>query len=71
MEETIYYQGSYIVEKYLDKFQSLILEVNYTNSCTLVVKFCKNLYNTIQNQITTLPIGKPDDTDSTAWFKAI
>lgn len=71
MKETIYYQGSCIVKKYLDKFQSLILEVNYTNLCTLVVKFCQGLYNTIQNQIMTLSIDRLDNIDSTAWFKAI
>jgi len=40
MKGIIYYQESYVVENYLDKFQFLILEASYTNSHTIVVKFC-------------------------------
>jgi len=50
------------VENYLDKFQTLMLEANYTNSCTIEVKFCYRLKIVIQNQITTLPIERPKDT---------
>ena len=49
LEEAIYYQGSYIVENYLDEFQSPVLEANYIDPYTLVVKFYRDLYNTIQN----------------------
>ncbi len=43
LEETTYYQDSYTVENYLNKFQYLILEVNYTNLYTIVVKFHQGL----------------------------
>jgi len=43
LEEISYYQGSYIVEKYLDEFQTLIAKASYTNSCIIVVKFCYGL----------------------------
>jgi len=59
------------VEDYLDKFQSLILKANYTNLHTIVVKFCKSLDTTIQNQTVIMLVGKLDDIDSVAWFKPI
>ena len=39
LKETVYYQGTYTVENYIDKFQTLIFEASYTDSCTIVIKF--------------------------------
>ena len=36
----------------------------------LVVKFCRGLQNAIQNQIATMPVQHPGDTDPQAWFEA-
>jgi len=52
------------VEYYLNKFQSLILEANYTDLYTIVVKFYKGLQTIIQNQIVILLVDKPKDTNS-------
>jgi len=49
------------VENYLDEFQSLVSEANYIDSHILVVKFCRDLHNTIQNQIVILLVDKPDN----------
>ena len=47
LKERVYYQGSCIIENYSDKFQSLISEANYTNLCTIVVKFYYSLQTAI------------------------
>jgi len=70
LEETAYYQGSQTVEDYLDEFQTLIVEASYINSPTIVVKFCYGLRDIIQNQIKTLLIGYPKNTDLLVWFEA-
>ena len=49
LERTTYYQENYIVKKYSDKFQTLILEANYTDFYIIVVKFHYRLRITIQN----------------------
>jgi len=49
LEETTYYQESYRVENYLDEFQTLISDANYTDSYTIVVKFKRGLQTAIQN----------------------
>ena len=70
LEEIIYYQGSHGIEDYLDEFQTLISNANYTDSCTIVVKFRRDLQTTIQNQITTLLVECLKDIDLTMWFEA-
>jgi len=47
LEETVYYQGSCTIEDYLDEFQTLDLEVSYTNLYTIVIKFCCELQTII------------------------
>ena len=37
---------------------------------TLVVKFRRGLRLGIQNQITTMPYGRPANTDPDAWYRA-
>jgi len=70
LEEIIYYQGSHGIEDYLDEFQTLISNTNYTDSCTIVVKFRRDLQTTIQNQITALLVECLKDIDLTMWFEA-
>ena len=65
LEETIYYQGSHGIEDYLDEFQILIFNANYTDPCTIVVKFRRDLQTIIQNQITALLVECPKDIDLT------
>lgn len=71
LEGTLYYQESQTVEEYLNSFQTLISEASYTDFQTIVVKFHYRLRITIQNQIVTLPVGHPEDTNPSAWFEAV
>jgi len=50
------------VDDYLDNFQALVSDTGYTDPQTLVVKFRRGLRLGIQNQIATMPYGRPADT---------
>ena len=66
LEGSLYYQGNWTVDDYLDSFQILTLDTKYMNPWTLVVKFRQGLKLNIQSQITTMLFGRPADTDSEA-----
>ena len=51
------------MDNYLDSFQALVSDADYTDPQTLVVKFRQGLRLGIQNQIATMPYGRPADTD--------
>ena len=70
LEGTSYHQGNRIVDNYLDSFQALVSNAGYIDPQTLVVKFRQDLRLGIQNQIATMPYGRPADTDSDAWYRA-
>jgi len=59
-----------MVDDYLDGFQALVSNAGYTDLWTLVVKFRRGLWLGIQNQIATMPYGRPTDTDPNAWYTA-
>jgi len=59
------------VDDYLDSFLTLVSDAGYTDSWTLVVKFHWGLKSNIQDQIATMPFGRPVDTDPEAWYAAI
>ena len=58
------------MDDYLDNFQALVFDADYTDPQTLVVKFWRGLQLGIQNQITTMPYGQPADTDPNTWYRA-
>ena len=58
------------MDDYLDRFLTLVSDARYTDPRTLVVKFCRGLKTNIQGQITTMPFGRPTDTDLEAWYAA-
>ena len=58
------------MDDYLDNFQALVSDAGYTDPWTLVVKFRRGLRLGIQNQIATMPYGRPADTDPDAWYRA-
>ena len=70
LEGSSYYQGNWTVDNYLDTFLTLVSDAEYTDPWTLVVKFCQGLKLSIQSQITTMPFGRPTDTDLEAWYVA-
>jgi len=68
LEGSLYYQGNWIVDDYLDSFLILALDAGYTDPQTLVVKFRHRLKLNVQSQIATMPFGRPTDTDPEAWY---
>ena len=58
------------MDNYLDSFLILALDARYTDPQTLVVKFHRRLKLNVQSQITTIPFGRPADTDLEAWYAA-
>jgi len=64
----LYYQENWTVDNYLDHFLTLVSDTRYTDPWTLVVKFCRGLKMNIQDQIATMPFGRPADTDLEAWY---
>jgi len=70
LEGSAYYQGNRTVDDYLDSFLTLVSDAGYTDSRTLVVKFRRGLRTNIQDQIATMPFGRPADTDLEAWYTA-
>jgi len=64
----LYYQENWTVDDYLDHFLTLVSDTRYTDPWTLVVKFCRGLKMNIQDQIATMPFGRPADTDLEAWY---
>ena len=70
LKGTSYHQEGWTVDNYLDSFQTLVSDVGYTDPQTLVMKFRQGLKLGIQNQIATMPYGKPADTDPDAWYRA-
>jgi len=70
LEGTSYHQGNWMVDDYLDSFQALVSNMGYTDPRTLVVKFRQGLRLGIQNQIATMPYGRPADTNPDAWYRA-
>ena len=45
--------------------------VGYTDPWTLVVKFRRGLWLGIQNQIATMPYGRPANNDPDMWYRAV
>jgi len=70
LEGSSYYQGNRTVDDYLDCFLTLVSDAGYTDPRTLVVKFRQGLKTNIQDQIATMPFGRPTDTDPEAWYAA-
>jgi len=70
LEGASYHQGGQTVDNYLDNFQALVSDAGYTDPQTLVVKFRRGLRLGIQNQIATMPYGRPANTNPDAWYRA-
>jgi len=70
LEGASYHQGGQTVDDYLDNFQALVSDAGYMDPWTLVVKFQRGLRLGIQNQIATMPYGRPADTDPDVWYRA-
>jgi len=60
-----------MVNDYLDNFQALVSDTSDVDPQMLVVKFWQDLRLGIQNQITTIPYGRPAGTDPDMWYRAV
>jgi len=49
LEGSLYYQGNWTVDNYLDSFLTLVSDAGYTDPQTLVVKFHQGLKSNIQS----------------------
>jgi len=63
LEGFSYYQENWTVDDYLDSFLILVSDAGYMDPRTLVVKFHWGLKMNVQSQITTMPFGRPTDTN--------
>jgi len=70
LEGSLYYQGNWTVDDYLDSFLILASDTGYMDPQTLVVKFRCRLKLNVQSQIGTMPFRRPADTDLEAWYAA-
>jgi len=68
LESTAYFQKSHSVDEYLNEFQDLITEANYSDPKTIVVKFRRGLDTQIQNAIATMPSGR--HSNMADWYTA-
>jgi len=71
LEGTSYHQEGWTVDDYLDNFQALVSNAGYMDPWTLVVKFRRGLWLDIQNQISTMPYGRPANNDPNTWYRAV
>jgi len=69
-EGTAYFQGTWNVDDYLDKFRDLISVSGYDSPKTVVIKFRRGLNTEIGDAIATMAAGRPDDLDPNGWFEA-
>ena len=70
LEGSLYYQGNWTVNNYLDSFLILTSDAGYMDLQTLVVKFRCRLKLNVQSQITTMPFERPTNTDLEVWYAA-
>jgi hypothetical protein len=60
-----------MVDKYTDKFQDLIELAGYTDGLAIIIKFCCGLSREIQDQVATMPVGRPANDKLKDWYEAV
>jgi hypothetical protein len=70
LETAEYHQGRQTVDKYTDKFRDLIELAGYTDRLAIVIKFRRRLSQEIQDQVATMPVGRPTDDKPEDWYEA-
>ena len=63
LETSSYFQGHYIVDKYIDDFQDLIDHTGYMKGLAIIIKFQCRLQQDIQDIIAQISTGHPSDLD--------
>jgi hypothetical protein len=70
LETVEYHQGRQTVDEYTDKFQDLIKLAGYTDRLAIVIKFRRRLSREIQDQVATMPVGRPAGDKPEDWYEA-
>jgi Zinc knuckle len=58
------------VDDYIDEFSELVEEAGYSDGLSIVMKFRKGLDRDIQDRITEMVQGQPEDDDPEEWYAA-
>jgi len=70
LETSAYYQNQRSVDEYVDEFKDLIDRAGYSEGLAIVTKFRCGLQRDIQDLITQLLIGCPEDNEREEWYTA-
>jgi hypothetical protein len=70
LETVEYHQGRQTVDEYTDEFRDLIELAGYTDGLAIVIKFRRRLSREIQDQVATMPVGRPADDKPEDWYEA-
>jgi hypothetical protein len=70
LETAEYHQGCRIVDEYTDEFRDLIELAGYTDRLAIIIKFRRGLSQEIQDQVATMPVGRPADDKPEDWYEA-
>jgi hypothetical protein len=70
LETVEYHQGRQTVDEYTDEFRDLIELAGYTDGLAIVIKFCCGLSREIQDQVATMPVGRPANDKPEGWYEA-
>jgi hypothetical protein len=60
-----------MVDEYTDEFRDLIELARYTDRLAIVIKFRCRLSREIQDQVATMPVGRPVDDKLEDWYEAV
>jgi hypothetical protein len=71
LETAEYHQGRRTVEEYTDEFRDLIKLAGYTDGLAIIIKFCRGLSREIQDQVATMPVGRPANDKPEDWYEAV
>jgi hypothetical protein len=70
LETVEYHQGRRTVDEYTDEFRDLIELAGYTDGLAIIIKFRRGLSWEIQDQVATMPVGRPADDKLEDWYEA-
>jgi hypothetical protein len=70
LETVEYHQGRQTVDKYTDEFRDLIKLAGYTDGLAIIIKFHRGLSREIQDQVATMPVGRPANDKPEDWYEA-
>jgi hypothetical protein len=70
LETVEYHQGRRTVDKYTDEFRDLIKLAGYTDGLAIIIKFRRGLSREIQDQVATMPVGRPANDKPEDWYEA-